>query len=156
MMRGGRSRVAVVIGSCALLASSCGHAGVSDADARGIHVALARWAAATTPAQACDVMSSGFRFFVGNGDYMKCAADLAAILGPLGPEHLATGGMREQDGQVAVHARVVTPRTPTEKVESRGAQIYWFVWQRGAWRLNSIGDEVGLGPPCHTYPGHPC
>lgn len=140
----------------ALLAGSCGHPAVSDKDAQRIRSALQRWASASTPVQACDVMSSGFRFFVGDGDFMKCPQRLVAVLGPLGVEHLAVQSMRRQDGQVAVRARVVTPRNDAEQVERTGEQIYWFVWQRGAWRLNSIGDEVGLGPPCHTYPGHPC
>jgi len=151
-----RGRLAVAVAACAMLAVACGAGGASHSDTRAIRLALARWAAARTPAQACDVMSSGFRFFVGNGDYMNCVGRLTAMIGAVGQEQVAVEGMRRVGGQMAVRARVVRPRPEANRMEARGEQIYWFVWQRGAWRLNSIGDEVGLGPPCHTYPGHAC
>lgn len=157
MIRPASSSAAVtVVVSVLLMLSGCGHGGLDGSDQHAIRAALARWAAARTPAQACAVMSSGFRFFVGNGDYQDCASHFAEVLGAPVAESVTVESMREQNGQVAVHATVGGQRSRNSKVESHGPQVYWFVWQRDAWRLNSIGDRVGLGPPCHTYPGHPC
>jgi hypothetical protein len=101
-------------------------------------------------------MSSGFRFFVGDGDYLECAQNFATALGSVAPESVAVTSVKKDAGQVAVDAVVKDSKGREIRLEPAGRRVYWFVWQRGAWRLNSIGERVGLGPPCHTYAGHPC
>jgi hypothetical protein len=144
-----------VIGACALTLGACGSSGLSAQDRSAIAGALARWAASRTPAQACAVMSSGFRFFTGNGNYFDCAADLVRTLGPVTPQTITVTALIDQKGQVAVHARVKGRGPHASKLEDQAAETFWFVYQRGAWRLNSIGLRVGVGPPPPGAPGTP-
>jgi hypothetical protein len=144
-----------MIGACALTLNACGSSGLSAQDKSAIARELTQWAAAHTPAQACAVMSSGFRFFTGKGNYFDCAADLAQTLGPVTPQTVTVTAMTDQNGQVVVRTQVKSPGPHASKLEHHGTETFWFVFQRGAWRLNSIGERVGLGPPPPGSPGTP-
>jgi hypothetical protein len=146
---------AAVIGACAVTLNACGSSRLSAQSRSAIGETLTRWAEARTPAQACAVMSSGFRFFTGRGNYFDCAADLVQTLGPVTPQTVSVTAMTDQNGQVAVRTRVKGSGPHASKLEHQGAETFWFVWQRGAWRLNSIGERVGLGPPPPGSPGTP-
>jgi hypothetical protein len=154
IVRGRLVRDATIAAIAASL-TACGGNGLDASDRTAIRAALARWAAASTPAQACAVMSSGFRFFVGRGNYFSCAKDLGKTLGPLVPQRATVRRIEDRGGQVAVYATVVGRGPHASTVEHQGAETFWFVWQRGAWRLNSVGYRVGLGPPPPGAPGTP-
>jgi hypothetical protein len=141
--------------SAALFLCSCSsHSGLSATDKADIRTTLTQWAGATTPAQACAVMSSGFRFFAGKGEYDDCAKDFTSTLGPLTPQTVEVLGIREQEGQVAVTATVMSIHPGTHDRPVR--QVFWLVHQRGAWLLNSVGDRMGMGPPPCPPPGQHC
>lgn len=156
-MRLASSRLPAVAASvgCVLILSSCGSPGLGSSDKSEIRAALARFTAARTPIQACAVMSSGFRFFVGKGDYFGCAKRFVGTVGRLTPGVPVVERMAEQSGQVAVNATVTQAAAGGHKLAVRQPTTFWFVKQRGRWRLNSIGYREGLGPPPPGAPGTP-
>lgn len=119
---------------------------------------VTRWMSAGTPASACAEMSSGFRFFVGRGDYFRCAALITSELGPPSSSQRATiQRMSYQAGQVVVYVTISGGSgLPAHDLEHPpGPNRFYFVRQRGVWKLNSIGDREGLGPPAPGAPRTP-
>lgn len=120
------------------LLSACGsgdgQAGGADA---GVRAVLTQWATADSPAAQCTLVSSGFRFFIGNGNPTKsaCVAHARAVLGAPAPGPLTIHRIRADHGQTLVDASVGEHRA-----------TYYLVRQRGAWKINSIGIREGLGP----------
>jgi hypothetical protein len=98
---------------------------------------MARWARASTPGEQCDVLSSGFRFFIGNGtpSAAACVAHAPSVFGRPAPARLTVHHVRTDHGQTLVDATIGADRA-----------TYYLVEQGGSWRINSIGIREGLGP----------
>lgn len=122
---------ALVLPACA---DGGDQAGGSDAGVRSV---MTRWAKADSPAAQCELVSSGFRFFIGNGDPTKtaCVKHATAVIGRPAPGPLTIHQIRTDHGQTLVDASVGKHRT-----------TYYLVRQRGTWKINSIGIREGLGP----------
>jgi hypothetical protein len=122
-----------------LAIAGCGDSG-DDGTSRDEQVTTVMQAVADadTPSAVCTVMSSGFRFFVGDGSDSEaaCRDHVVDKLGPLTrAKDVQVDDIREEDGQVIVHATLDGQTTD-----------YFFVQQDGDWKLNSIGVRQGLGP----------
>lgn len=145
-------RVVVASMAIGVAMGGCGSRGLSGAQRAGIQQAVARWAAAGTPQQACVLMSGGFRSFVGRGNPFDCARYFVATLGAPAPARIAVAQIAMRSGQALVRATIVTPNTnrggvATPVITHRMSMTLYYVHQRGAWRLNSIGVRKGVGSP---------
>lgn len=108
---------------------------------------MAQWAAASTAGEQCDLFSSGFRFFVGDGDPSRtaCIDHADAVFGPPRPGPLIVHTLSVDHDQTLVDASVGDDRT-----------TYYLVPQYDTWKINSIGVRQGLGPtppPTDVYDG---
>lgn len=124
--------VVVVLAGCG---SSDGDG--SRSQSSGPRDTMARWAGARTAGEQCDLLSSGFRFFIGDGEPGRatCVARAPSFFGPPRPASLAIHRISTDHDQTLVDATVGGDRI-----------TYYLVEQEGAWRINSIGIREGLGP----------
>jgi hypothetical protein len=137
---------AVAVGLCA-----CGGGSPAGGQAP-IREALARWAGATSAREECASLSSGYRFFIGNGNYFDCVRDIARTLGPVVPRRVSVTSIRIESGQAVVRGRI---RPIGGSPSSGRLDTFYLVRQDGTWKLNSTGVREGLGPPAPGAPGTP-
>lgn len=98
--------------------------------------AMKRWAAAATPRVACDQMTFGFELFLSDGDPRQCVARMRRHL-QLDPGPVRIVSVRHHHGQELVKAAVGDEKATT----------YYFLFQHGRFRLNSIGIDLGPNTP---------
>lgn len=130
----------LVAASLSLLLTGCGDDDSGAGSDSGIKETMAAWSRASTPAEQCDLLSSGFRFFIGDDDPGRdaCIANVEKVLGgPPAPGELKINKITEDHDQVLVDATLGDGESST----------YYLVEQYGGWRINSINIREGIGPP---------
>lgn len=103
---------------------------------------MQRWVAATTPAQACAAVSTGFAIFLGNGTASDCPSRIRSVLGQLQHGSADITAVTFERGEAVVTAAV-------PPLISHYAS-YYFVSEAGQWKLNSIGTRREPLPPASS------
>jgi hypothetical protein len=136
-----RVRPGAAVAAVLLLAGCASGTPSSKPDAATRQV-LQKFAAARTPAEMCMLLSSAFRFFIGNGDpsLTACVTNYSRMTGPLVPGRLQIGSVTLKDGQQV--ARVTVGDRPT---------TLYLVHQYGSEKVNSVNIREGIGPSPPPY-----
>lgn len=123
--------------ACGSPSTSGGANGTKGQDA-AIRAVMSQWAVAASASAQCDLVSSGFRYFIGNGDpsHTACVKRADPVLGPPSPGTLRIHSLHDDHGQTLVDATV-----------GEGRSTYYFVPEYGTWKINSVALREGLGPP---------
>jgi hypothetical protein len=130
------SILALALAGLLVLAGCGGGSDDGSGDEQAVKTAMYEWAAVDTPAAACERMSSGFLFFVGDGDPDNCEKRIVKVMGKLkAAKDVEINSVDFEDGQANVNATA-----------DGSQQVYWFIKQDGKWLLNSIGLRQGEGP----------
>jgi hypothetical protein len=139
-----------VVAAVPLVATGCSSSGGKDDSANAaVTAAMDKWAAATTPDQACAAVSVAFAGFLGDGPASGCPAHIIATLGINGLEQgtVHVKKVTVTDGTAIVNANIVTS-VPTYT-------NFYFVQESGTWKLNSIGNPAPAIPSGAPAPGAP-
>jgi hypothetical protein len=112
-----------------------------------------KWAAASTPEQACAAVSVAFAGILGGGGAASaCPAHIVATLGTLETGTATIKKISVTNGVAIVNANI--PNAVPEYTD------FYFVQENGTWKLNSIGKPApavpsGAPPPGSPPPGAP-
>ncbi|HEY3924014.1 MAG TPA: hypothetical protein VGL75_05570 [Acidothermaceae bacterium] len=147
-------RTLALVAAVSLGAVACSSSGgKSSSENTAITAAMNKWAAASTPAQACAAVTVAFAGVLGGGGAAsECPTHIVASLGTL-----ETGTAKIKKVSVANGVAIVNAIIPTNVPTYTD---FYFVQENGTWKLNSIGKPApavpsGAPPPGSPPPGAP-
>lgn len=141
-------RTLALVATVPLVAVACSSSGGKDDSANtAITAAMNKWAAATTPDQACAAVSTAFAGILGDGPASACPAHIVATLGALEEGTANIKKITVTNGVAVVNANIPT-NVPTYT-------DFYFVQESGTWKLNSIGRPAPAVPSGAPPPGAP-
>jgi hypothetical protein len=142
----GRTLALVAIVPLAAIACSSS-GGKNDSANAAVTAAMDKWAAATTPDEACAAVTVAFAGILGGGDATACPAHIVATLGTL-----ETGTAKIKKISVTNGVAIVNAIIPTNVPNYTD---FYFVQDNGTWKLNSIGKPAPAVPSGAPAPGSP-
>jgi hypothetical protein len=141
-------RILAMVAAVPLFAVACSSSsGKNDSANTAITAAMNKWAAATTPDQACAAVTIAFAGILGDGPAAGCPAHIIATLGTLETGTANIKKITITNGVAIVNANIPTS-VPTYT-------DFYFVQDSGTWKLNSIGRPAPAVPSGAPAPGAP-
>jgi hypothetical protein len=142
-------RTLALVAMVPLAAIACSSSGgKTNATNTAVTAAMNKWAAATTPEQACAAVTTAFAGVLGGGGPASaCPAHIVASLGTL-----ETGTANIKKVSVTNGVAIVNANIQTNVPEYTD---FYFVQENGTWKLNSIGKPAPAVPSGAPAPGSP-